>query len=144
MRGSRTQRHAWFQPPVFRVDNHFHRLSFAARIDAQSSQDQLPPSPVFAPMQWKRAHLLWASLVMQGILVGIWEFSYSSTFATYVYQFIVGFKIAQVGCFTVSAGYCRRLLLDDEMRCQENLCNWTYFPHGKFGRNDARCNVEER
>lgn len=47
-------------------------------------------------MQWKRAHLLWASLVMQGLLVGIWEFSYSNTFATYVYQFIVGFKIAQV------------------------------------------------
>lgn len=59
-------------------------------------QDQLPPSPVFAPMQWKRAHLLWASLVMQCLLVGIWEFSYSNTFATYVYQFIVGFKIAQV------------------------------------------------
>lgn len=59
-------------------------------------QDQLPASPVFAPMQWKRAHLLWASLVMQGLLVGIWEFSYSNTFATYVYQFIVGFKIAQV------------------------------------------------
>ncbi len=47
-------------------------------------------------MQWKRAHLLWASLVMQCLLVGIWEFSYSNTFATYVYQFIVGFKIAQV------------------------------------------------
>lgn len=59
-------------------------------------QDQLPTSPVFAPMQWKRAHLLWASLVMQCLLVGIWEFSYSNTFATYVYQFIVGFKIAQV------------------------------------------------
>lgn len=33
---------------------------------------------------------------MQCLLVGIWEFSYSNTFAKYVYQFIVGFKIAQV------------------------------------------------
>lgn len=60
------------------------------------TQDQLPPSPVFAPMQWKRAHLLWASILMQCLLLGIWEFSYSSTFADYVYTFIVGFKIAQV------------------------------------------------
>lgn len=67
-------------------------------------------SPVFAPMQWKRAHLLWASLVMQCLLVGIWEFSYSNTFATYVYQFIVGFKIAQASTATLlySPGSIRR------------------------------------
>lgn len=46
--------------------------------------------------------MLWASLVMQCLLVGIWEFSYSNTFATYVYQFIVGFKIAQVSTAAVS------------------------------------------
>lgn len=38
---------------------------------------------------------------MQCLLVGIWEFSYSNTFATYVYQFIVGFKIAQVSTATL-------------------------------------------
>lgn len=64
--------------------------------DTYAPQDQLPPSPVFAPMQWKRAHLLWASLAMQCLLLGIWEFSYSNTFATHVYMFIVGFKLAQV------------------------------------------------
>ncbi|CAM9426180.1 unnamed protein product, partial [Ectocarpus fasciculatus] len=74
-------------------------------------EDQLPTSPVFAPMQWKRAHLLWASLVMQGLLVGIWEFSYSNTFATYVYQFIVGFKIAQMFMDLVLEGLLRELLM---------------------------------
>lgn len=47
-------------------------------------------------MQWKRAHLLWASFIMQCLLLGVWEFSYSNSFAAYVYTFIVGFKIAQV------------------------------------------------
>ncbi|CAM9682036.1 unnamed protein product, partial [Discosporangium mesarthrocarpum] len=58
--------------------------------------DKLPPSDVFAPMQWKRAHLLWGGLLMQCFLLGVWEFSYSSSFANSVYIFIVGFKIVQI------------------------------------------------
>lgn len=51
---------------------------------------------MFAPMQWKGAHLWWASIVMQCFLLVIWEFSYSNTFATYVYSFIIAFKAFQV------------------------------------------------
>lgn len=54
-------------------------------------------------MQWKRAHLLWGSMIMQCLLLGIWEFSYSSTFATHVYIFIVGFKVSQVNVDTLAA-----------------------------------------
>ena len=35
-------------------------------------------------------------MAMQCILLGIWEFSYSNTFAVHVYMFIVGFKLSQV------------------------------------------------
>ncbi|CAM9190967.1 unnamed protein product, partial [Laminaria digitata] len=74
-------------------------------------EDQLPPSPVFAPMQWKRAHLLWASIAMQCLLLGIWEFSYSNTFAVHVYMFIVGFKLAQMFMDLVLEGLLREHLM---------------------------------
>ncbi|CAM9147362.1 unnamed protein product, partial [Choristocarpus tenellus] len=74
-------------------------------------EEKPQPSPVFAPNQWKRAHLLWGGIIIQCFLLCIWEFSYSSTFSTYVYQFIVGFKIAQMVMDLIMEGLLREHLL---------------------------------
>ncbi len=63
--------------------------------DDDSSRYEPPQSRLFKPERWKRAHMLWASLLIQVLLIFVLEFSYSSTFGAHVYQFIMVFKFIQ-------------------------------------------------
>lgn len=55
-----------------------------------------PPSPIWAPMLWKRAHLIWTALLLVAALLVMWEFSYSSMFENHFFVFIGIFKLLQM------------------------------------------------
>jgi hypothetical protein len=86
--------------------------ALAAQNDAfYDDDDELPPSSTFAPMLWKRANMMLASMCMQGLLLYMWEFSYSDTFSSNVYLIIVVFKFVQMLLDLVMEGLMRELLL---------------------------------
>ncbi|GMH75260.1 hypothetical protein TL16_g06700 [Triparma laevis f. inornata] len=59
-------------------------------------EEPVEPSPVWTPMLWKRSHLIWGSICLEGFLLVIWEFSYSALFEENVYVFIMVFKTIQM------------------------------------------------
>ncbi|CAE7685523.1 unnamed protein product [Symbiodinium sp. KB8] len=69
------------------------------------------PSEFWAPLLWKRAHLMLSAAILTVFLVVVMEFSYSHTFADNQYTFIVLFKVAQMLLDIVLAKYLRENLL---------------------------------
>jgi hypothetical protein len=65
--------------------------------DALDDEDEPPPSEIWAPVLWKRSHLIMGNVLLQFAMLWVWEFSYSQWFADNVYTFIILFKVAQVG-----------------------------------------------
>jgi len=74
-------------------------------------EEMLPPSEFWTPLLWKRMHLMLYTLYMITILMVVWELSYSDFFAAYIYQFIVGFKIAQMIIDQLLASFMKENLL---------------------------------
>jgi len=78
-------------------DNQGAEVGAAANdLDDDDDEEVMEQSPVWTPMLWKRSHLIWGSLCLEVFLMIIWEFSYSSIFEEYVYQFIMVFKLIQM------------------------------------------------
>jgi hypothetical protein len=65
--------------------------------DALDDEDEPPPSDIWAPVLWKRSHLIMGNVLVQFAMLWVWEFSYSQWFADNVYTFIILFKVTQVG-----------------------------------------------
>ena len=64
--------------------------------DGNGDEDEIiAPSPIWAPMVWKRAHLMLASFLLELLMVCLIEFSFSATFGDWVYQIIIGYKVSQ-------------------------------------------------
>jgi hypothetical protein len=57
--------------------------------------EKVAPSEIWVPMQWKRAHLMLASFLLEFMMMIAIQFSFSDTFGTNVYLFIILFKIFQ-------------------------------------------------
>ncbi|CAN0096763.1 unnamed protein product, partial [Phaeothamnion confervicola] len=71
--------------------------ALAARDVYYDDEDEAPPpSTVFRPMAWKQTRLLWMSLCVQCALLVVIEFSYSNTYKTHVYRWIVMFKVLRI------------------------------------------------
>jgi hypothetical protein len=75
-------------------------------------EEPMEKSPVWTPIMWKRSHLIWGSLCLEMFLMIIWEFSYSSIFETYVYTFIMVFKIIQMLMDVVMGDLLREHLMN--------------------------------
>ena len=60
-------------------------------------EDEPPPSEIWAPILWKRSHLVLGNVLVQFCMLWVWEFSYSQWFEDNVYAFIICFKFAQIG-----------------------------------------------
>tara|TARA_B110000090_G_C13395498_1_gene451072 strand:- start:637 stop:3744 length:3108 start_codon:yes stop_codon:yes gene_type:complete len=82
-----------------------------AALADDDEEEMLPPSEFWTPLLWKRAHLLLFTFYIQTILLVVWELSYSDFFAQYIYQFIVGFKLAQMLVDQLLASFMKENLL---------------------------------
>jgi hypothetical protein len=82
-----------------------------AALADDEEEEMLPPSEFWTPLLWKRAHLLLFTFYIQTILLVVWELSYSDFFAQYIYQFIVGFKLAQMLVDQLLASFMKENLL---------------------------------
>jgi hypothetical protein len=82
-----------------------------AALADDDEEEMLPPSEFWTPLLWKRAHLLLFTFYIQTILLVVWELSYSDFFAQYIYQFIVGFKMAQMLVDQLLASFMKENLL---------------------------------
>ena len=78
-------------------EDNAHREMEAVPLDPYEmkyeEKEEVEENEFWAPLLWKRAHLMLVSLVLVCILIWVWEFSYSELFAQNVYEFIVIFKI---------------------------------------------------
>ena len=79
-------------------DNAYKEMVPAAidPFEVKEEEEEEEDEEFWNPLLWKRTHLVFASGALCATLIWVWEFSYSSTFETYVYQFIVLFKIIQM------------------------------------------------
>ena len=82
-----------------------------AALGDDDDEEMLPPSEFWTPLLWKRMHLLLFTLYIMTVLMVVWELSYSDFFAAYIYQFIVGFKIAQMLIDQLLASFMKENLL---------------------------------
>ena len=82
-----------------------------AALADEDEEEMLPPSEFWTPLLWKRMHLLLFSLYIMTVLMIVWELSYSDFFAIYIYQFIVGFKMAQMLIDQLLASFMKENLL---------------------------------
>jgi hypothetical protein len=83
----------------------------AEAIDDDDEDAVVVPSAFWTPLEWKRAHLIFACFTVGTCLLWIWEFSYSYTFENYVYTFIIIFKLVQMLVDMVLASFMRENLL---------------------------------
>merc|ERR1711871_482776 len=73
--------------------------------------EEVEASPFWAPLLWKRSHMLLGTFGVAGALLFIWELSYSYIFEANVYFFIIGFKLLQVVIDIVLARLMRENLM---------------------------------
>ena len=66
---------------------------FGADIE---DEDEPPPSSTWAPVLWKRSHLIISNFFLWFVMLWVWEFSYGQWFEDNVYTFIIIFKVVQI------------------------------------------------
>lgn len=64
-----------------------------AAVDDEKDGEKPEESEFWEPRRWKQANLMLLTLSFMGALLIIWEFSYSSTFTSNIYAFLVAFKV---------------------------------------------------
>jgi hypothetical protein len=76
-------------------DDMFAEEAVDTDVGNGDEDEVIAPSPIWAPMVWKRAHLMLASFLLELLMMCLIEFSFSATFGDWVYQIIIGYKIFQ-------------------------------------------------
>lgn len=76
-------------------DNAYKEMAAAPDdpFDVEDDKDKPEASEFWEPRRWKQANLMLLTLSFMGVLLVIWEFSYSSLFTSNIYAFLVAFKV---------------------------------------------------
>jgi len=77
----------------------------------EEDENKVPQSRFWAPMLWKRSHMILSSFVLAISLVTTWEFSYSAIYENSVYECIIVFKIIQMFMDQILGDIMREQLL---------------------------------
>jgi hypothetical protein len=78
-------------------------------------EDRPPPSDTWAPVLWKRAHLILANILVQFLMLWVWEFSYGQWFEDNVYSFVILFKCVQICMDIVFKAVMREHLMSNPL-----------------------------